>query len=419
MSSRSRSSIRFVLALLSCLALFAPSSALAANSTPQTASPLSAANSSVSATLVGSTGGAYNYYQFRYQGSGAPVLVTLTYNSTFEGTSNQAFGFNLYGPSGLSYQGTWTASNQGTSTIQYTLTNAAAMDVLVQVYNYTAGMSIDYNLSVAGLSGGSSTGVVAQNNNTPGQAVNINTTNATLGGTLLGNSGGAYHYFTLIYPGGNSNATITMNASPTYNGQGQAYGFNVYRNNPTNGSTTLVASSSVTASDVNSETLSATITQSSAGSYQLQVFNYWPGQTITYGINATGFATPAQPATGNTDASHAIVLNSARQGASGSLTGNSGGSFNYYLINYPGSQSPLSVSVTFGNTAGVPSSGLGFKVYEGSTLEATVNAQDDGNGVLSAVYNYQDPDATTFGIQVYDYAPNNSVTYTIYQVGSR
>lgn len=215
MSSPVRSSIRIVLALLSCLALFAPSAAVAANNTPQTATPMSAGRNSISSTLVGSTGGAYSFYQFRYQGSGAPVLVTLTYNSTFEGTSNQAFGFNLYGPSGLSYQGTWTASNQGTSTIQYTLTNTASMDVLVQVYNYTAGMSIDYTLSLAGLSGGSSTGIVSQNNTTPGQAVNINTINANLGGTLKGDSGGTFHYFTLLYPGGNSNATITMNASPT------------------------------------------------------------------------------------------------------------------------------------------------------------------------------------------------------------
>ncbi|MGH2457428.1 MAG: hypothetical protein ACRDIY_01010 [Chloroflexota bacterium] len=419
MPSLARSSIRFFVALLSCLALFAPAAALADNTTAQTATPLNAANSSVSATLVGSPGGAYRYYQFRYQGSGAPVLVTLTFNSTFEGTSNQAFGFNLYGPSGLSYQGTWTASNQGTSTIQYTLTNGASMDVLVQVYNYTAGMSIDYNLAIAGLSGGSSTGIVAQHNTTPGQAVNISTINASLGGTLMGNSGGAYQYFTLLYPGGNSNATITMNAAPTYNGQGQAYGFNVYRYNPTNGSTTLVTTSSVSASDVNSETLSSTISQSSAGQYQLQVFNYWPGQAITFGINATGFATSAQPATGNTDAAHAVVLNSARQGATGSLTGNGGGAFNYYLVNYPGSNSQLSISVTYGNTAGVPASGLGFKVYDGSTLQATANAQDDGNGVLSAVYNYTDADAATFGIQVYDYAPSNSVTYTIYQVGSR
>jgi len=419
MYSLTRSSIRIVLALLSCLVLFAPSAALAANSTPQTATPMSAAKNSVSATLVGSTGGAYNFYQFRYQGSGAPVLVTLTFNSTFEGTSSQAFGFNLYGPSGLSYQGTWTASNQGTSTIQYTLSNTASMDMLVQVYNYTAGMSIDYNLSLAGLSGGSSTGIVAQNNGTPGQAVSVNTINASLGGTLKGEPGGAFHYFTLLYPGGNSAATITMNAAPTYNGQGQAYGFNVYRNNPVSGTTTLVSTSSVSASDVNSETLSTTISQSSAGSYQLQVFNYWPGQTITYGINATGFATSAHPASGNTDGAHAIVLNSARQGATGSLTGNGGGAFNYYLVNYPGSNSTLSISVTYGNTAGVPSSGLGFKVYNGSTLQATANAQDDGNGVLSAVYNYVDPDAATFGIQVYDYAPNNSVTYTIYQVGSR
>lgn len=419
MFTRVRSLICLVLAISTCLVLLIPSVALAANDSPQSAIGLSAAKSSASDTLVGSTGGAYRYYQFRYQGSGAPVLVSLSYTPAFEGNSNQAFGFNLYGPSGLTFQGTWTGTSGNYSAIQYTLANPAAMDVLVQVYNYTNGMPVSYTLTVSGLSGGSAAGIVARNNSSPSQALAVNTINATLGGTLVGSAAGAFQYFTIRYPGGNASATITMNASPTYNAQGQAYGFNVYRANPSTGATTLVASSSQTASDVNSTTLSATISQPSAGAYQLQVFNYWPGVSITYGINATGLAGAAPTAKGNLDAGHAIVLNSAHQGASETLAGNNGGAFNYYLVNYPGSQSQLNISVTFESTGGAPDSALGFKVYNGSTLQATAYAADDGTGVQSASWGYQDANAATFGIQVFNYASNTTAAYTIYEVGSQ
>jgi len=413
---RAPSFIKVLFVLLSVL-LLTPAIALAANDTPGSAVSLSVSNPSVSDTLVGNTGGAYRYYQFQYQGGNAPVLVTLNYQPAYGG-GNQAFGFNLYGPSSLSYAGQVTGTNGNAATAQYTIANSSAMTLLVQVYNYTAGGSVSYNLTISGLSGGSNTTVVAQNNTTPSQAEPIKTINATIGGSIVGSGAGAFQYYNLNYPGGNTPLTVTMNASPVYTGQGSAYGFNLYRNDK-NGNSVLVATSGTAAQDTSSMTLTSTVTDSAATTYQLQVFNYWPGVAVHYGINMTGLAAPATPASGNSDSSHAVVLNSARQGATQTLTGSGGGTNQYYLVNYPGNNSTLSVSVTFKSMAGVAPSAVGFNVYDGSTLKATAHPVDDGNGIQAAVWTYQDPNPATFGIQVFNYAPGATVSYTIYQVGSQ
>lgn len=418
MVSRVRASILLkVLFVLFSVLLLTPTLVLAANDTPNNAVSLSVSNPSVSDTLVGSTGGAYRFYQFSYQGGNAPVLVTLNYQPAYGG-GNQAFGFNIYGPNSLSYAGQVTGTNGNAATAQYTISTSSAMTLLIQVYNYTAGGPVSYTLTISGLSGGSNTTVVAQNNTTPSQAQPIQTINATIGGSIAGNGAGAFQYYTLNYPGGNSAMTVTMNASPTYNGQGAAYGFHLYRNDK-NGNSVLAATSGISSQDTSSMTLTATVTNSAAASYQLQVFNYWPGVTVHYGINITGLTAPATPATGNGDASHAVVLNSARQGATQTLVGSGGGANQYYLVHYPGNNSTLSISVTFPSLAGVSPSAVGFNVYDGSTLKATARPVDDGNGIQAAVWTYTDPNPATFGIQVFNYAPGATVNYTIYQVGSQ
>jgi hypothetical protein len=418
MVSRVRAPILLkVLFVLFSVLLLTPALALAANDTPNNPVTLSVSNSSASDTLVGSTGGAYRFYQFSYQGGNAPVLVTLNYQPAYGG-GNQAFGFNIYGPNSLSYAGHVTGTNGNAATAQYTVVASSAMTLLVQVYNYTAGGPVSFTLTISGLSGGSTTTVAPKDNTTPNQAQPIQTINATIGGSIDGNAGGAFQYYTLNYPGGNTAMTVTMNASPTYNGQGTAYGFNLYRHDK-NGNSVLAATSGVASQDSSSMTLTATVTNTAAMTYQLQVFNYWPGVTIHYGVNMTGLAAPATPATGNTDAGHAVVLNSGHQGATQTLVGNSGGANQYYLVNYPGNNSTLSVSVTFTSMAGVSPSAVGFNVYDGSTLKATARPVDDGHGIQAAIWTYTDPNPATFGIQVFNYAPGATVSYTIYQVGSQ
>jgi hypothetical protein len=424
MLTRSQTLVRRVVALLLVLFVLLPSVADAANDTADTALPLDAAHSSVSDSIVGNPGGAYRYYRFHYQGGSAPVVVSVVYQPGFASTGPQAFGFNLYGPSGLSFNNVHVGDNGFQSTNQYTLAYPAAMDVLVQVYNYTAGMQISYTLTVSGITGGSTATVTASASNTsPGTAATVSAVNAVLGGSLVGNAAGAFHYYTLNYPGGNSPLTVTMNATPVYNGQGQGYGFNLYRPSSNGSSPTLVATGYTTAQIANGTSNSMTITQTihgqSASQYQLQVYNYWPNVSISYGITVTGLSGPTPPASGNSDSAHAIVLNSARPGATGTLAGNHGGTYAFYLVNYPGQMSQFYLSVTYSQLNGAPDNALGFQVFEGAQLEATVNPSDDGTGVHSAVWTYQNQDPTTFGIEVFNYAPGATVSYTIYETGSQ
>src|SRR5262249_39293490 len=155
-------------------------SAEAANDSRDRATPLDVTKNSVSDTLVGNTGGSYRYYRVTYQGRNAPVLFTLSYQPAYGG-GNQAFGFNLYGPSGLSFAGQVTGTIGSSATAQYTLANGAAMGILVQVYNYTNGGSASFTLTVSGLSGGSTMTLSTQNNTTPEQAAPVSTINASIG----------------------------------------------------------------------------------------------------------------------------------------------------------------------------------------------------------------------------------------------
>lgn len=409
--------LALALSVVLAFSLGGPGVAQAANTTPDTATPLDVTTNSVSSSLVGSPGGAYRYYRVSYQGGNAPVAFNLTYQPSYGG-GNNALGFNLYGPSSLSFAGQVTSTSGSSATASYTLVNGAAMTILVQVYNYTNGGSIDYTLTISGLSGGSATSIVAKNNTSPSQATSVTTTNASIGGTLLGSSAGSFQFYALSYPGGNAPLAISMNVSPTYTGQGQAYGFNVFRTLP-NGQSQLVATSGVAASDANSTTLSATVTQPAAAAYQLQIFNYWPGVSVSYGVQVTGVVTAAPAISGNTDAGHAVVLNSTRPGASETLAGSGGGAFNDFLVSYPGSNSAFDVAVTYQSTGGAAPSTLGFNVYEGSTLVATIHPLDDGSGVLAAVWSYSDPNPHTFGIQVFNYQSGTTASYSIYESGSK
>jgi hypothetical protein len=342
---RVRTLWRLVVGLALIAALGVPSVAAAANTIPDQAQTLNVTSPAASDTLVGSPGGAYRYYRVGYQGGNAPVLFTLTYQP-FWGSGNNTFGFNLYGPSGPSYAGQVTGTSGNSATAQFTLVNGAALDVLVQVYNYSYGGSVDYTLAVSGLSGGSATTIVGQDNATPDQAIGFATINASLGGTIVGSPAGAYHYYTLRYPGGNTSLAVTMNATPVYTGPGQAVGFHLYRQVP-NGTTTLAATGTVTARDTHSATISATVSGRSAATYRLQVYNYWPDVSVSYGITTTGLAGPAPVASGNGDAGHAIVLTSAQPGATGTLDRNRGGAVHYYLVVYPGNNASFALSITY------------------------------------------------------------------------
>ncbi|HUX87849.1 MAG TPA: hypothetical protein VMW65_12680, partial [Chloroflexota bacterium] len=186
----------------------------APSSQPASAGTLTAANNSVATSLVGDPGGAYHYYHITYPGSNLPLQVTIVFQPGYPSTGPQGFGFELYGPNGTSYESQPVGTNGSISTGQWTYSSASASDILVQVFNYTAGMQVGYTLSVYGLAGGSSATLTGASNTTPDKAVDLTTLNASIGGTLAApsSSGSPTSYFyTIHYPGGNAPLTLTMN----------------------------------------------------------------------------------------------------------------------------------------------------------------------------------------------------------------
>ena len=103
-----------VLGSVLVMSLGLPSLAHAAGTTPDLAQVLDVMSPTVSDNLVGSTGGVYAYYRVAYQGGNAPVLFTLTHHP-YWGSGNNTFGFNLYGPSDITYAGQVTGTIVGSS----------------------------------------------------------------------------------------------------------------------------------------------------------------------------------------------------------------------------------------------------------------------------------------------------------------
>ena len=389
---------------------------------PSSAGTLTAANSSITTSLVGDPGGAYNYFHIAYPGANLPLQVTIVFQPGYPSTGPQGFGFELYGPNGTSFESQPVGTNGSISTGQWTYASPSASDVLIQVFNYTAGMQVGYTLSVYGLAGGSSATLTGASNTTPDKAVDLTTLNASIGGTLAAptSSGSPTSYFyTIHYPGGNAPLTFTMNATPPASGQNLPYGYAVTCPNPTGGQPLTASTAYPVSGDVNSTTLSSTWTQQSAATCTLAISNYWVGQAVHFGLSITGMAGPAPAASGNTTGDKAIALNSARPGATETLTNSGSDAFNYFVVNYPGNLSQLYVAITYSSTGGAPDNALGFQVYDGSTLETTIHPNDDGTGVHSGVWQYSNADPATFLIQVQNYAKSTTASYTLYQVGSQ
>jgi len=289
--------VRFLI-VIACFALFLPSSVFAANDTAATAIGLDASNSSASDSLVGSTGGAYRYYHFAYQGGNAQAMVSLTFRPGYGVVGAQQFGFNVYGPNGLVWAGTPIGTSENVSTVQVPVASSAPFDALIQVFNYSPGVPIPYNIWVSGLTSGRSTALAATNNATPNTATVIPSTKATFAGTLVGKWGGAFQYYTLSNPGGGTPLAVTLNGSPLYNGQGYAYGFNLYRDDP-DGQVVLAASSAPISQDSSTITFAASVSQNAPAIYQLQIYNYWPGVPLAFHVNVTGLGGPLPAGSGN------------------------------------------------------------------------------------------------------------------------
>jgi hypothetical protein len=111
------------------------------------------------------------------------------------------------------------------------------------------------------------------------------------------------------------------------------------------------------------------------------------------------------------------ALHNAQQ-VSGVLTGNAGGAFAFYKLDYPGDQSVVTIELRYVPADPVTNAAVGLNVYgpngffigRGQMVEDT-----GGDGVLRLPYS--DDNKATWLVQVYNYLPGHSLSYSIVAEG--
>lgn len=429
--------MRAAVILVLALATLMPGSALAVNSSTDTAQPLDASQPSAADTLVGNSGGAFRYFAISYPGGGLAVPITMRAQPG-RGTAGVATGFKLYGPTGLIGEAIVNDRSTTDSTYAFTLVHSVPGTYYIQVYNYIQGLSLTFQLNVSGLpaplatapeaapaagAGAPSQGSSAApgsaaprpDNTTPDGAIVLTQQAVTTGGLIQGSRGGSFNFFWLDYPGGSSDMSITIGYSPITATSDQAVGFKLYRQDPTNPTRAILAGqSSETGRNSSSATAGFTLNAAPAERYLLQVYNYLDGVTVNYTLIASGLAGPVVDAGDVSSPDKALVLQpNAQLAARGAFKGDRSGRFHYFLFPYPGGNRVVKVTVTSAANADVGDGQFGVNLYDGSNQVGTASAGLDSRGLRSATIVINQADPRQFGIQLYNYTPGVEVQYTI------
>ena len=281
--------LRIGAGLLLALGLVATAAAAPSGSTAATAKPLPA-SLSASGSIAGDSAGSYQYYTFNYPGDGSTGTITLNVTPT-DPTVGNAVGLNLY------QDGTQLASmnalspTPGTNFAIFSSTTRAP--ILVQVYNYDQGATASYDFAITGVTA-STPVTAAPSSATPAPAASSSTAaekaagtasnpiqltaGKAISGTLAGDGGGSYVYYTIDYPGDGSTQTVTVNYSPTGIDVGNGVSVSIYQDGTTLNSESGSASSQP-------GTLAVGYTSLTKGPVLIQIANYNPSPTISYTIS--------------------------------------------------------------------------------------------------------------------------------------
>jgi hypothetical protein len=429
-------------ALLVLAQLLAVSPALA-NTTIEQAARLDASNSSVADGLIGDSGGAFRYYAIDYPGGGVAVPMVMRAQPG-RGTAGVGTGFKVYGPSGHFGDAIGDDRSTTDSTYHLTLVHSLPGTYHIQVYNFIAGLPMSYQLQVSGLGPAPSEAAAPPQAappaegppagegapppaaapaptgapTTPERALRPQVRDLTTGGLLPGDSAGSFHYYELDYPGGRTKMTLTLGYTPIASDSEQLVGFRLYRpNTAVPEGTELIGTSAQTGRDGSSATEGFTLEADDGERYLLQIFNYMPGTQINYTLIVTGLTGPIHDAGDVSDPSRAFVLNASQIAAHSTLAGDPGGKFHYYLLQYPGGDREIRVTVTF-EAAGLAESEVGFNVWKDAERVGVAQGILGAKGKRTATLTVKQADARTFGVQVFNYSQaSRSAAYTITVTG--
>ena len=248
-------------------------------------------------------------------------------------------------------------------------------------------------------------------------------------GSVLGNAGGAYSYYTINYPGNNVPATLTLNYAPTDPSIANAVGVTVWQNG-----NQLASVNGTNGTDAGTSTLAFSSDQ--AGPVLVQVYNYDPTQKLNYELDlaeppvGSGESAASAPAvvTAPSSAAVAPAVVSSKSGPAGtaenpilltkpmngSLDGSQAGSFVYYTMNYQGDGSGQAISLSFSPSSGDVANGVFANVYQNGQLLGTVqgtNSTEDNPGQVEVSFF-----STTAGpvlIQIANYNDGGTISYTV------
>ncbi|MBI2954190.1 MAG: hypothetical protein HYY30_07750 [Chloroflexi bacterium] len=408
--------IRLSVILLLVVAIV-PATVFAANDTTDTAILLTAENPSHADRLFGDTGGAVRFYRIDYAGNGRPVKIDLTAIPGRD-TSGPAFGFKLYGPNGLVGEASIENNESDRTRYSMTLSGATAGPYLIQVYNYTDGIAIDFDIQANGLAEATAQPPSGEPiGSTPDEPVQITQSSVSIGGSIVGESDGKAQYFSVDYPGGSSSMTMDLKYSPPSTFENGAVGFNLYDLSKT-GDQSLVARGAETQRDGAQATVSYTLVENAFGSYLLQVFNYQSGLTVNYVLNVSGAAGQILQATDNTVPEKALVLSASAAGARGSIGPGSDATFSYFLVRHPGGDRGINVRLTVDQAEGIVDNQVGFNLYEGADLagQGMAALNDSGDKRIANITVFESSEVT-FGIQVFNYSTTAPARFFLYVAG--
>ncbi len=228
-------------------------------------------------------------------------------------------------------------------------------------------------------------------------------------GKIAGSVGGGFNFFQFSYPGDGSSVVLMLSFDPSDPGVAPGVGISVYQDG--------LLMAQILGGNYCNDTTSVVFTSGSRSPALVQVVNYIPNVTISYTLTPIGLPggnapiATAPPVKGNTTAQTAAKLGKS---ASGSIQGNSGGSFNYFTLTPPGAGATVTVLMWFFPFDPSTSSGVGFNVFQdgvriagasGATAACTRNAQ----------VSFTAPSASPLLIQVYNYTPKGAIAYLLTQ----
>lgn len=231
------------------------------------------------------------------------------------------------------------------------------------------------------------------------------------GGTLFGNTGGYFRYYTVDYQGGNSVIVVTLDVSESYGELGDLLGFNIYTPEGTE------IRGEPAAGDANAIRARASFSRVEPGEFLIQIYSYAAGKQTHYTVTATGLDLAGPTFTGADDPATAPLIQGDSSFFADTLTGSSGGAIRFYNLDYAGNGADLKVTMSFTPRSSASDAAIGVQLYDGEALLATSNQVEETRHTAVDRLTYQGTTAATLGLQVFNYAPGHRIDFTVEVTG--